>query len=151
MRIMTLAATAVLAVWPALAGPNEDALLAADKAFNEMAQSKGIPAAFEAFAAPDARMFQAQEKIVSGPAEIRAHVEAQYGAGGTLSWTPLEAVSSGDGTVGFTRGRWTYASPPVDGKTQTMLGFDVTIWGRQPDGTYKYTLDIGQTDAPRPD
>lgn len=150
MRIATIAIAAALSAVPAFAGPNEDALLAADKAFNAMAQAQGIPAAFEAFAAPDARMFQAQEKIVSGPAEIRTHVEAQYGAGGTLSWTPLEAVSSDDGTVGFTRGRWTYVSPPVDGKTQTMLGAYVTIWGKQPDGTYKYTVDIGQSDAPAP-
>ncbi len=148
MRLITTACAAILLGAAALAGPNEDAMIAADKAFNDMAQKAGVPAAFEAFAAPDARMFQGQEKIVSGPQEVRSFTEALYGAGGSLAWTPVEAVSSDDGTVGFTRGRWTYTSPPVGGKTETMLGTYVTIWGKQPDGAYKFTLDIGQSDVP---
>lgn len=145
MRLTALAFAATL-IGAAHAGPNEDALIAADTAFSAMAQSKGVAAAFEAFAAPDARMFDGDDTIVSGPAQVRALMEAQYGAGGSLSWTPVEAVSSGDGTVGFTHGRWTYVSPKVDGNSHTLNGNYVTIWGRQPDGAYKFTLDIGQPD-----
>lgn len=148
MRLAIAACTAALLCVTAWAGPNEDALIAADKAFNEMAQTSGVPAAFEAFAAPDARMFRGQERIVSGPAEIRASMDAAYGAGGTLTWEPTEAVASEDGTLGFTRGRWVYTSPPADGKTSTSKGSYVTIWGKQPDGSYKFTLDIGETDQP---
>jgi len=151
MRLTATALAAALLCASALAGPAEDAMIAADKAFNDMAQSVGIAAAFEAFAAPDARMFQGQEKIVSGPAEVRAFMDDAYAAGGSLTWSPVEAVASDDGTAGFTRGRWTYVSPPVDGKTETGTGSYVTIWGRQPDGSYKFTLDIGQSDRPAGD
>ena len=132
----------------AWAGANEDALMAADKAFNAMAQKDGVAAAFAAYAALDARMFRGEAKPTSGPAEIKALMEMQYGHGGTLTWTPTEAVSSADGTVGFTHGRWTYTSPAVDGaKPETGMGSYVTIWGRQADGSYKYTVDIGNPDS----
>ncbi|MFT3810897.1 MAG: DUF4440 domain-containing protein [Micropepsaceae bacterium] len=134
----------------ALAGPNEDAMIAADAAFNDMAQKEGIAEAFAAYAAPDARMFRGEEKIVSGPAEIRELMAAQYAHGGSLVWTPKEAVSSADGTLGFTHGRWIYTTPPAaDGKTQSLQGSYVSIWSRQPDGAYKFSLDIGNPDRPQ--
>ncbi|BCW87783.1 hypothetical protein sos41_09130 [Alphaproteobacteria bacterium SO-S41] len=142
------AVSAMLAV-PALAGPNEDALIAADKAFNDMAQKDGVVAAFAAYAAPDARMFRGEEAIVSGPAEIQALMEEQYSHGGSLTWTPTEAVSSADGTLGFTHGRWTYVSPKNGaGETVTQLGSYVSIWAKQPDGSYKFSVDIGNPDRP---
>ena len=143
------AVSAMLAV-PALAGPNEDALIAADKAFNDMAQKDGVAAAFAAYAAPDARMFRGEETVVSGPVEIQALMEEQYSHGGALTWTPKEAVSSADGTLGFTHGRWTYTSPkPDDGEAKTATGSYVSIWAKQPDGAYKFSVDIGNPDRPK--
>lgn len=131
----------------ALAGPNEEALLAADRAFNDKAQKDGIAAAFEAFAAPKARMFRGEEHIVSGPAAIGALMAEQYAHGGSLSWTPTEAVSSADGTLGFTHGRWTYTSPAAEGREPRIgKGSYVSVWSRQPDGTYKFEVDIGNPD-----
>lgn len=146
-----VAAAAVLFAMPALAGPNEEAMLAADRAFNDMAQKDGVAAAFAAYAAPDARMFRGEEKIVSGPAEIEALMAEQYVAGGSLTWAPTEAVSSADGTLGFTHGRWTYTSPKAeDGTSKTALGSYVSVWAKQPDGTYKFSVDIGNPDRPKP-
>ena len=149
-RLVFAIAAAVSFALPALAGPNEDAMIAADKAFNDMAQKEGVAAAFAAYAAPDARMFRGEEKIVSGPAEIEALMEEQYAHGGTLTWTPTEAVSSGDGTLGFTHGRWTYTSPkPDDGDAKTATGSYVSVWQKQPDGAYKFSVDIGNPDRPK--
>ena len=47
------------------------ALYAADSAFSVLAQRSGIPAAFAAYAAPDAAMFPASGEIVRGPDGIR--------------------------------------------------------------------------------
>lgn len=146
-RLIVATATLVALAGSALAGPNEDAMMSADIAFNEMAQKQGVAEAFAAFAAPDARMFRGEEKIVSGPAEIRELMAAQYDHGGTLTWAPKEAVASADGTMGFTHGRWTYTTPPAaDGKTQALQGSYVSIWSKQPDGAYKFALDIGTPD-----
>lgn len=150
MRFATIAATALLFAPVALAGPHEDALMAADRAFNELAQKDGVAAAFEAYAAPDARMFRGEERPVSGPAEIRAMMAADYAAGGSLTWAPVEAVASDDGTAGYTHGRWTYVSPPDGaGKIHTGTGSYVSVWRRQPDGSLKFVADIGTPDRPK--
>lgn len=151
MRRMFLAlAAAALIAAPALAGPAEDAMMAADSAFNDKAQTDGVAAAFEAYAAPDARMFRGEEKIVSGPAEIHDLMAEQYAHGGTLTWGPVEAVASDDGTLGFTHGRWAYESPKAeDGTTRKATGSYVTVWRKQPDGAYKFALDIGNPDRPK--
>ncbi len=149
-RFIASAATALALAGYALAGPNEDALMAADLAFNDMAQKDGVAEAFAAYAAPDARMFRGEEKIVSGPAEIRELMAAQYDHGGSLTWAPKEAVSSADGTLGFTHGRWTYTTPAdAEGKTLTLHGSYVSVWSKQPDGAYKFSLDIGNPDRPQ--
>ncbi len=136
MRQLAFAlAAAALLFAPAMGGENEDALIAADTAFNAMAQKDGVAAAFAAYAAPDARMFRGEETPVSGPAEIEALMANQYAAGGTL---------------GFTHGRWTYTSPKgEDGTTKTALGSYVSIWAKQPDGSYKFAVDIGNPDPPK--
>jgi ketosteroid isomerase-like protein len=150
MRRLAFAFAAVLLAAPAFAGDNEDALIAADTAFNAMAQKDGVAAAFAAYAAPDARMFRGEETPVSGPAEIEALMAEQYTAGGSLTWAPTEAVSSADGTLGFTHGRWTYTSPKgEDGAVRKLLGSYVSIWAKQPDGTYKFAVDIGNPDRPK--
>lgn len=147
---LAFAAGALIAA-PALAGPNEDAMIAADKAFNDLAQKEGVAKAFAAYAAPDARMFRGEETPVSGPAAIEALMAEQYAAGGTLTWAPSEAVSSNDGTLGFTHGRWTYTTPALeDGSTKSLTGSYVSVWRKQPDGGYKFAVDIGNPDRPKP-
>ena len=145
---LVLAATALAA--PALAGPNEDAMIAADQAFNDLAQKEGVAKAFAAYAAPDARMFRGEETPVSGPAAIEALMAEQYAAGGSLTWAPKEAVSSDDGTLGFTHGRWSYETPKLeDGTTKTATGSYVSVWRKQADGSYKFAVDIGNPDRPK--
>ena len=74
----------------------------------------------------------------------------QYAHGGTLTWGPVEAVASDDGTLGFTHGRWAYESPKAeDGTTRKATGSYVTVWRKQPDGAYKFALDIGNPDRPK--
>ncbi len=149
-RLLTSFAFASLMALPAVAGPNEDALIAADKAFNEMAQKDGIAKAFEAYAAPDARQFNGDEKPMTGPSAIKSLMEASYPPGSTLSWAPVEAVSSVDGTMGFTHGRWTFVTPKDEkGQTHSLTGSYATVWQKQPDGAYKFTVDIGNPDKPK--
>ena len=143
MRRIALAATAAILLHGiALAGPNEDALIAADKAFSELARTKGPAAAYDAYAAPDVRMFDDAEGVVRGLPNIRKVLEAEYAEGGTISWTPEEAVASKDGTMGFTIGSWIYVTEGSPEQT----GVYVTIWQKDAKGAWKIAVDADTTE-----
>lgn len=143
MRRIIIALAALLFVAPALAGPNEEALIKTDRAFSAMAKSKGPAAAYAAFAAPDARMFDDGEGVVTGMDKIQKILEAEYAEGGTVSWTPKEAQASDDGTMGFTIGDWVYVT---DGSPD-QTGWYVTIWRKQKDGSWKFSVDADTTEV----
>lgn len=143
MRSLITLAAAILFSAIAAAGPHEDALMAADKAFSDMAKTKGPKAAYAAFGAPDLRMFDDGEGIVTGADNIQKIVEAEYAEGGTVTWTPMEAVSSADGTMGFTTGEWLYVT---EGSPE-QSGWYITVWRKQPDGSWKIAVDADTTEV----
>ena len=125
-------------------------MMATDKAFSDMSVAKGRHAAFLAYMADDVRQFTGAHPPVTGKAamaKLYADSEAKTGPPrDRLEWTPADAKASGDGTLGWTRGRWIYTSRDKDGKEAKGTGYYVTVWRRQADGTYKYELDIGGDD-----
>lgn len=143
MRPLTVLAAAIAFAGLAFAGPNEDALIAADKAFGEMARTKGPAAAYEAFALPEVRMFDDAEGVVRGLANIRKVLEDEYAEGGTISWTPDEAVASADGTMGFTIGEWLYVTEGSPDQT----GAYVTVWQKDAKGDWRVAVDADTTEV----
>jgi len=145
--IVTVLSFAATTAW---AGAADD-MLAADKAFSAMSVAKGHHAAFLAYMADDVREFAGAHPPVLGKAAVAklyADGEARNGAPkDRLEWVPVEAKASVDGTLGWTRGRWTDTATGKDGKTAVATGYYVTLWRRQTDGTYKYELDVGGEDG----
>ncbi len=130
------------------ANPVDDAMNA-DRSFARMAQDKGVAEAFGAYAAPSALRFLpgAPER---GPAQIKASVAAGFAGGGSLNWEPKEGSPSADGSQVVVWGRWVFKSPKNDkGAVIEVQGTYLTVWQRQPDGSWKWTHDIGNSD-PRP-
>ena len=131
------------------AAPKDD-LLATDKAFSEMSVAQGQHAAFLAYMTDDVRLFTGAHPPVIGKAavaELYAEEEKDPAyLDQRLEWTPLEAEASGDGQLGFTRGTWVLTTKKTDGSPTKLTGFYVTEWRRQPDGKYKFCLDIGGAD-----
>ena len=152
MKLATVTAVMfVLTCAAASAGPNEDAVMNADRAFNAMAQQKGVAEAFRAYAAPNAVTFERQAEPTRGPQAIFAFQQKEFGDGSKLAWEPREASASPDGTMGTTWGRWTYTSPKDEkGQALVIHGTYLTVWKKQADGSWKYTHDIGQSDLPPP-
>lgn len=151
MNRLTTVIAALALTGLALAGPNEEAMMQADRDFNTMAQTDGTTAAFRFYAAPDARMFNRTETPVKGPDEIAALITASYGPGDLLTWDPSEAVASDDGTAGYTHGRWKLTSAPdKDGKVTTLVGTYITVWRKQSDGSLKFVADLGNPDREQP-
>lgn len=143
MRRATLFAAALVLSSAAFAGPHEDSLIAVDTAFSKLAYEKGPAAAYDAYAAPDIRMFDDAEGLVRGLPNIQKVLEAEYAEGGRISWTPQEAVASDDGTMGFTLGEWLY----VTEGSPDQSGFYLTVWRKNDKGDWKIAVDADTTEV----
>jgi ketosteroid isomerase-like protein len=149
MRFATAALLVAVTV-SAQAAPKDD-MMAADKAFSAMSIAQGQHKAFLAYMTDDVRLFTGAHPPVTGKAAVVAQYAAEEAADPNykaqrLEWTPLEAEASPDGMLGFTRGTWIFTAPKADGSAMKLTGYYVTEWRRQPDGTYKFCLDIGGAD-----
>ncbi len=110
-------------------------IMEADRAFNAMAQSEGVGAAFVEFAAEDAIMFNGAEPI-QGKEAVRAQF-ANWPEGARLEWAPVTGQVSERGDLAWTWGRATYTAP--DG-TRTQSRY-VTTWKRNWDGQWRFSFD----------
>lgn len=108
---------------------NPSALVAAEIAFNRMAQQEGQWTAFRKFAAEDAVMFVPE--AVNAADWLKGRVDPPR----SVVWQPHAVWMSCDGTLGATKGAW----QRPDGST----GYFTTVWQRQKGGTYKWVMDQG--------
>jgi ketosteroid isomerase-like protein len=114
-------------------------LMDTDRAFNDMAQKDGVGKAFIAYSAEDPVIVRpGKMPLVGRPALVEAFAPL---TGSDLSWEPLKAEIAGSGDLGYTFGRYTLR----EGKDITTHGVYVSIWKKQPDGSWKYVLDGGGT------
>lgn len=118
-----------------------------EDAFCAMAQEKGILAAFEHFAAPDVAFIDTDPRQYRGIAAVRARLGPDQ-PGATLKWSATFTDVSEDGTLGYNYGRYESRRTSPDGKESVHTGWFLTIWKRQPDGTWKYVMDTGAPDRP---
>ncbi|MEX0323837.1 MAG: DUF4440 domain-containing protein [Puniceicoccaceae bacterium] len=119
-------------------------LIAVDKAFNDKAQEIGVAEAFVEFAAPDAVMYRNGAEPIVGREAIFAVLSAEKGV--TLKWVPLTADIAASGDLGYTRGSFELTPPPApDGQKSlgSYKGYYVSIWKKQPDGSWKWVFDSG--------
>ncbi|WP_133162307.1 YybH family protein [Hyphococcus luteus] len=133
---------ALCAASPALAGPVED-MMAADRAFADMAKAEGVPAAFAAYAAEDVRMFPEGVQPYAGRDALIERFSA-WPDGAHLSWAPVEGMASGSGDFGFTWGRFVYTAEGDAGPVE-QHGKYVSVWRKTADGDWKFVADIGNT------
>ena len=62
---------------------------------------------------------------------------------GVLLWYPSLSVVSDDGDLGFNTGPWEYKRTAED--ESIAFGNFVTVWKKQKDGTWKFLMDIGNS------
>jgi hypothetical protein len=142
MRFFLIAAAALLAACqpPATAPtpPVVDTVIAAERDFAADARRIGWVEASEAHAAPDAFVLQ------PGPTpavRFFTNIDGANRGDVSLNWDPALAVASSSGELGFTTG-------PFNGD-DTAFGQYLTVWKRQPDGSWKWIYD-GGTDSTTP-
>lgn len=104
-------------------------VIAAEIAFNRLAQDKGQWTAFRETAAPEAEMFAPRR--VNALAWLKGRADPAK----AVRWQPHEVWMSCDGAAAVTRGAW---------QGEGTTGYFTTAWRRQPkDGAWKWVMDQG--------
>jgi ketosteroid isomerase-like protein len=93
----------------------------------------------------------AEDGISMGNGQIPAHGREAIAKEATWSpknyqllWTPTEGVMSPAGDMGYTWGHYEGSSRDADGNSKVTTGRYLTIWRKEPDGTWKVLLDASQ-------
>ena len=110
-------------------------LLRADSAFAALSASQGAKAAFLAFATEDAVALGGGAQMSEGREAIAAGFDG-FPASAVLEWWPVAAEIARSGDLGCTVGEARITSLKHYSKY-------LTIWKRQPDGTWKFVADGG--------
>jgi ketosteroid isomerase-like protein len=119
----------------------------ADREFARVTAEKGVDGWVEFFAENGA-MLPAGRPLVRGKQDIQNLMNPSFeDQSFSLVWEPTEADISASGDLGYTIGRYESTAAAADGTT-TTLGKYVTIWKKQPDGSWKVVVDIGTPDHP---
>jgi ketosteroid isomerase-like protein len=121
-------------------------LLQADKDFCALAQKCGVAEAFRAYAAEDATLLPLGENPVHGREAIFATMSE--GSRYELEWSPEAADLARCGDLGYTWGKSVFRRTGEDGKPLVRHGKYLTVWRRQPDGSWRFVMDIGNPSPP---
>jgi ketosteroid isomerase-like protein len=119
------------------------ALAETEKSFARFAAEKDTKSAFLEFAAPDGMMF------TPNPINAKAYWSARAAGKGFLSWLPAFADVSSNGMLGWTTGPWEFRPNGKDSAPVAWGDFS-TVWQKQPDGKFKFIIDIGINHAQAP-
>ena len=111
---------------------NPTAVIAAELAFAQLAQTKGQWTAFRETATADAVMFVPQR--VNAQSWLKGKADPAV----SVKWQPHQVWSSCDGSYAVTRGAW---------QQPNSVGYFTTVWQRQKNGGYKWALDQGDAMA----
>jgi ketosteroid isomerase-like protein len=124
-------------------------LAAMEDQFSAMAKERGLLAAFLHFAAPDVAFVDTDPRQWRGEAAVRQRLGPDD-PGTSLTWSAYFTDVSDDGTLGYNYGRYESKRRGPDGKESVRTGWFLSIWRRQPDGTWRYVMDSGTPDRPAP-
>jgi ketosteroid isomerase-like protein len=143
MGCLTLAALAT--------GCSSDTSAADAKSINDkdIALSKNMAAKdtskFADFYAPDANLMLPNEPLMKGFENVKAAVGATMGIPGySLSWQVERVEASSN--LAYSRGAYNQTSIGRDGKPTSDHGNYVTVWKKQPDGSWKAIEQIFTSD-----
>jgi uncharacterized protein (TIGR02246 family) len=105
--------------------------------------STGNVDAMLGFWAEDAVIMVPGEPSLRGKQAIRAYLERSARIPGfRISWEPLEAKVAASGDMGYLIERTQVTMNDPEGRPVTQRMKALTIWRKQPDGSWKNVVDI---------
>jgi len=111
-----------------------------EQAFSKMAQDKSIREAFMTYIADDGLLFR--PGAVNGKKWMIEHPAPPSDKKPVLVWQPGYAGMAASGDMGFTTGPWE-AKADVNDEKISAYGHFVTVWKKQPDGSWRFVVDLG--------
>ncbi len=116
-------------------------ILKAEEDFAAMAEEKGIPRAFLAYAASDAVLLRNDTLIKGREALKNSYTSLEKSEKVKLTWKPDFVDVSVSGDLGYTYGKYTYTVQDSPGGERTSEGIFHTVWKRQKNGNWKFVWD----------
>jgi ketosteroid isomerase-like protein len=122
-------------------------LLKVDREFSDMSVREGMFKAFLFYIAEDGVILRDNSFPAKGKDALQEHFKGRSDTSFILSWDPLYEKIAGSGEIGYTYGIHT----TLDKATGSISrGTYITVWERQPDGSWKFVLDSGTDGLPGP-
>jgi ketosteroid isomerase-like protein len=115
-------------------------LVETELSFAKAAEVQGTREAFLSFIADDGILYRPGP--VNGKQWMKDHPLPQTQTRNLLAWQPIFAFVSRAGDLGYTTGPWEYKNNIKDEKPSGFGNF-VTVWKKQPDGSWKFVIDLG--------
>ena len=114
-------------------------ILQVDREFSASSVKDGWKSAFLKYAHPDVVILRDNSMPIVGDSAFTEQLGDTTDLRYVLSWKPLSGKISNSGDLGFTYG--VYHKENTDGTTSE--GTYVTIWHKDKNGQWKFTLDSG--------
>jgi ketosteroid isomerase-like protein len=111
-----------------------------EQAFSKTAEVKNTRDAFMEFIADDGLLFR--PNAVNGKTWMNEHPVPPSDKHPLLAWQPVFAQMAIAGDLGFTTGPWEFKADINDAKP-SGYGHFVTLWKKQPDGRWRFVVDLG--------
>jgi ketosteroid isomerase-like protein len=120
---------------------------AADSLFADLGDRMGAAFAFSNTIAPQGVLFGSPQLVIGADA-ARDYYTA-HGAETSLTWRPVYAWVTGSKDLGFTVGEYIATGRGPSGAAVQHFGKYLTVWQRQPDGTWRFVVDGGNPSPPK--
>lgn len=115
-------------------------MIDAERAFARMSVEQGTRPAFIAFIADDGTLFR--PKAVKGKQWLIDHPLPPSDKRSLLNWQPTVAFMAKSGDMGYTAGPWEFKDD-INNAKPNAFGHFITVWKKQPDGSWKFAVDLG--------
>ena len=122
-------------------------LKATDTAFAKATAERGIDG-WMSFFADDA--YVGTNPSIRGKLDLRQFYQRLFSRRDLkFEWAPDHSEVFPNGTMGYTSGRYKMSFTNFQGKTMLDTGSYLTVWQKQPDGSWKVLSDYGSQDKPQ--
>jgi ketosteroid isomerase-like protein len=123
-----------------------DTLRQLEADFMEAAAERGAEG-YMSYYAEDAIEVPNGREAIHGKANIAKTMGFLNDRNNHLTWTPVDAGISQSADLGWTSGTYEFRSVDKEGKPTVEQGKYTSIWKKQPDGSWKVVLDMGNSTA----
>ncbi len=121
---------------------NLEDLLQTDRNFSLASVKEGTVEAYKKFLIEDATFLPNRRNAVNGLNNICEAIKIP-GITYTMSWTPENGRVSSSGDLGYTWGNYELSFTNKDGNLESEKGKYLNVWSKQPDGSWKVVIDMG--------